>query len=346
MSLIGYVTRIHFADRVLEDALPEELRTLNVRKPLVVTDAAGEADECFDRLADILPAGLVAMRQIEDILAEGGRSQALTFAADSGADAVIGMGGACALDMARIIGREALPAVPVIALPTTTANVGLGPVAEGLVPGAAGVPALILCDPTLTLAADSAATAADGMDALIHCLEAYLGNAWNPPADGIALEGVRRAAAYLERAVADGSDIEARREMLAAALNAGLAVQKGLGGVHALAHALEAEAGLTLRHGRLHAALLPPVMTFNAPAVAERLPALRAALRLGPGADVIAALAALGRRIGLPERLTSLHLDTPALVRVALRAAEGAANRTNPRHATTADYRHMLEAAL
>jgi len=345
MSLIGYVTRIHFADRVLEDALPEELRTLDVRRPLVVTDAAGEADDTFDRLADVLPAGIVALRHVERTLAQGGRSQVLALAAVSGADAVIGLGGAVALDLARIIGREALPAMPVIALPTTTANVGLGPVAEGLASGA-GVPALILCDPTLTLAADAQATAADGMDALIHCLEAYLGNAWNPPADGIALEGLRRASAYLERAVADGTDIEARREMLAAALNAGLAAQKGLGGVHALAHALEAEAGLALRHGRLHAALLPPVMTFNAPAVADRLPALRAALRLPPGADVIAALAALGRRIGLPERLTSLHLDGPALVRVALRAAEGAANRTNPRHATTADYRHMLEAAL
>ena len=139
------------------------------------------------------------------------------------------------------MGREALPGVPVIALPTTTANVGLGPVSERLGSGA-GVPVLILCDPTLTLAADAAATAADGMDALIHCLEAYRGTAWNPPADGIALEGVRRAAAYLERAVMDGNDIEARREMLAAALNAGLAAQKGLGGVHALALALEAEA--------------------------------------------------------------------------------------------------------
>lgn len=199
---------------------------------------------------------------------------------------------------------------------------------------------------TLTLAADAAATAADGMDALIHSLEAYLGTAWNPPADGIALEGLRRASAWLERAVADGADIEARREMLAAALNAGLAARKGLGGVHALALAIEAEADRRLRHGRLHAALLPPVMTFNAPAVADRLPALRAALRLPAGADVIAALGALGQRTGLPDRLALLHLDAPALTRVALRAAEGAANRTNPRHATASDDRHMLVAAL
>ncbi|MGQ0566852.1 MAG: iron-containing alcohol dehydrogenase [Gemmobacter sp.] len=350
MSLIGYVTRIHFADRVLEDALPEELRTLGVHRPLVVTDAAGAADETLDRLADLLPTGFVQIAEVDTGTDPRVRAQVLARGADSGADAVIGLGGAAALDLARIIGKDVLPHAPVIALPTTPANVGLGPLAEGLAAatgcatGTACIPALILCDPTLTLAADPAATAADGMDALIHCLEAYLGTAWNPPADGIALDGLRRAAAHLERAVACGTDIEARREMLAAGLNAGLAAQKGLGGVHALAFALEAER--SLRHGRLHAALLPPVMHFNAPAVADRLPPVRAALGLAPGGDVIAALAALGARIGLPGRLAQLHLDTPAMARVALRAAEGAASRTNPRHATAADYRRMLEAAL
>jgi alcohol dehydrogenase class IV len=345
MSLIGYVTRIHFADRVLDDALPDELRALGVVRPLVLTDGPGEVDEGFDRLADLLPGGTLAFRRIDDDLARAGRAAALTRIAATGADAVIGLGGVVALDLARIAAGQALPGAPVIALPATTASVGLGPVSEALAQGAVPTPALILCDPTLTLAADPAATAADGMDALIHCLEAYLGTAWNPPADGIALEGLRRAAAHLERAVARGGDLEARREMLASALNAGLAAQKGLGGVHALALAIEAEARGT-RHGRLHAALLPPVMSFNAPAVADRLPALRHALGLDPGADVIAALAALGQRIGLPARLTPLHLDAGALARVASRAAEGGANRTNPRHATAADYRHMLEAAL
>lgn len=256
MSLIGHVKRIRFADRMPEDALPGELRTPDLRWPLVLTDASGEADDTLDRLADVPPAGIVALRHVEAMLAQGGRSQVPALAMLGGADAVIGPGGAEAADLARITGRKALPAVPVIALPTTTANVGLGLLAEGP------------------------------------------------------------------------------------------AAQKGLGGVHALALALAAEAGPALRHGCLHAALLAPVMTFNAPAVADRLPALRAALRLPPGADVIAVLAAPGRRIGLPERLTALHLDTPALVRVAPRAAEGVANGTTPRHATTAGYRHLPDSAL
>ena len=348
MSLIGYVTRIHFADRVLEDALPEELRTLGVMRPVVVTDAAGEGDDLFDRLCDALPPHVAPVLTLsgETLCAPAMRIEAALQVARARADGVIGLGGKLALDTARILCRDPDRVLPMIALPTTTASVGLGVVLDGS--GLAGnvVPALILCDPTLTLAADGAATAAAGMDALTCCLEAYLCASWNPPADGIALEGLRRAAAWLERAVADGQDIEARREMLAAALNAGLAAQKGLGGVHALAHAVEAEVGFSARHGVLHAALMPPVMAFNAPAVTDRLGPLRTALRLAPGADIAAALAALGRRIGLPERLTALGLGECALGRVAVRAAEDPANRTNPRHATAADYRRMLDAAL
>jgi hypothetical protein len=95
----------------------------------------------------------------------------------------------------------------------------------------------------------------------------------------------------------------------------------------------------------LHAALLPQVMAFNAPAIADRLEALRWVLRLPPGADVASALAALGARIGLPTGIRGLGLDRQALGRVARTAAEDPANRTNPRHATAVDYLAMLEAS-
>lgn len=340
MSLIAYVTRIHFADRVVEDALPEELRKLGIRRPLILTDAAGEEDDLYDRVADALPQGLVTvpLRGMAPPLTQGVVARTVERTAE--VDAVIGLGGPLALDLARIVGQAAQ--VPVIALPTTTANVGLGPVPLG----AAVTPVLILCDPTLTTASGAERTAAAGMDALTHCVEAYLGTTWNPPADGIALEGLRRACVWIDRAVTDGQNLEARREVLAAALNAGLAAQKGLGGVHALAHALEAEAGLTDSHGVLHAALLPPVLAFNAPAVSDRQDALAHAMRLPAGASLAAALSALARRIGLPDSLSRFGLSGAALDRVARAAAEDPANRTNPRHATAADYRRMLEAAL
>lgn len=330
MSLITYVTRVHFADRVLEDALPVELARLGVARPVLVTDPAGEIDDLPERVLCALPSGMEAARA------------AAGEAAVPRGDAVIALGGVAALRAGRRLGA-ALRA-PVIALPTTTADVGLAPLPDA--PEAA-LPAVVLCDPTLTAAADPAATAAAGMDALVHCLEAYLGTTWNPPADGIALDGLRRARDWLVPAVASGHDLAARREVLAAALDAGLAAQKGLGGVHALAHALEREAGPALCHGALHAALLPPVLAFNAPAVADRLAGLAEALRQPPEAPAVtAALVALGRRIGLPDRLVGLNLSPAALDRVARGAAEDPSNRTNPRHAVAADYRRMLEAAL
>ncbi len=352
MSLIAYLTRIHFADRVAEDALPVELRALGVRRPAVVTDAAGEADDLFDRICDGLPPEVrpVPLRRAE--AADAAVLARLAEAFRLGAcDAVIGLGGPVAMDLARALGRAAAgDPVPVVVLPTTTASVGIGPLPRALGGPGGAVPSVVLCDPTLTMAQDAADTAAAGMDALTHCIEAWLGTAWNPPADGMALDGARRAGAWLSRAVADGQDLEARRELLAAALNAGLASQKGLGAVHALAHALEAEAGLAAgtarRHGWWHAALLPPVIAFNAPAVADRFAPLAAALGLPADGDLTGAVARLGARVGLPRGVRGLGLDRAAMVRVAARAAEDPANLTNPRHAVAADYLRMLEAAL
>jgi len=373
MSLITYLTRVHFADRVLEDALESEMALLGARRPLVVADGA----DALDRLMLSLPRG--ARAEAAFVAAAGPvreHEAAAAAAAAAGCDCVIAVGGAAAIDAGKLAGLAAAGAavaalvageglrgaggrgagLPVIAVPTT-ADSGAGVRAAVRVLSAAGrhvwlrdrrlVPAAALCDPTLGVAEGPQATAAAGLDALTHCLETYLGNAFNPPADGIALEGLRRAWAHLERAVADGADLVARRELLAAALNGALADQKGLGGVHALAHALEEARGIAApRHGSLHAALLPPVLAFNAPAGRERFAAVAEALRLPPGADLPEAILRLTGRLPLPSRLGPLGLDGPLLDRVARRAEADPANRTNPRLASAEDYRAMLEAAL
>ncbi|MCC6303706.1 MAG: iron-containing alcohol dehydrogenase [Rhodobacteraceae bacterium] len=375
MSLITYLTRVHFADRVLEDALESELALLGASRPLVVADGP----EALDRLMLSLPRGTRAAAAFVPPSGPAREADcaaaALTLAAE-GCDCVIAVGGAGAIDAGKIAGLAGAGAGiaallagaggaggagggrarPVIAVPTT-ADSGAGVRAAVRVLTAAGrhhwlrdrrlVPAAALCDPTLAAADTPAATAAAGLDALTHCLETFLGNAFNPPADGIALEGLRRAGRHLEPAVADGTDLGARRELLAAALNGALADQKGLGGVHALAHALEEARGAAApRHGSLHAALLPPVLAFNAPAGRERFAAVAAALGLAPGADLPEALLRLAERLPLPARLGPLGLDGAQLDRVARRAEADPANLTNPRLASAADYRAMLEAAL
>jgi 4-hydroxybutyrate dehydrogenase len=344
MSLITFMTRIHFADRVIEDALAEELARLGVQRPLVLA-CEGAADEA-ERLGDALPltASPVQFTVLPRAAADATLRDAAAVFAGSGCDGIIGCGGARTLDVARLLGGSG---APVVAVPTGTESIGLGPLAVDFARHGARqsfTPAAILCDPTMTIGAEPAATAAAGMDALVHCLEAFLSTAYNPPADGIALDGLRRAASSLERAVEAGHDLAARRELLAAALDGGLAAQKGFGGIEAAARGLEGMAGA--QHGVLHAALLPEVLAFNSPAVSERFALVRAALGLRENEDVAEALARLANRIGLPARLSAAGVSAGAVPGAAQAAAADPANRTNPRHATPRDYEAIMEAAL
>jgi alcohol dehydrogenase class IV len=346
MTLITFVTRVHFADRVLEDALAEEMARLGIRRPLVLVDDQLARGEEAERLGDALPLDAApvhfAVRARDP--ADAGLREAAALFAEAGCDGIVGCGGARTLDLARLLGGSG---APVIAVPTGTESVGLGPFGVDFARHSARqafIPSAILCDATLTTAAGEAATAAAGMDALVHCLEAYLSTAYNPPADGIALDGLRRAALNLEAAVANGRDLQARRELLAAALNAGLAAQKGFGGIEAAARGLEAEAGAP--HGALHGAILPEVLAFNAPAVSDRFAAIGAVLGAGDSGDVAARLSRLAERVGLPVRLSSAGIAAPVLPRAARGAAADPANRTNPRLATHRDYQKIMAAAL
>ena len=353
MSLITYVTRIHFADRVLEDALAEELARCRSRRPLIVAESDPATEAVIERLWDALPVAAEPVRfaAAGPRLATGDLAAARDLHIGSACDAVVGFGGARPLDLARLLGAELGAAV--LTVPTGTESIGLGPVGVPFGRRAgrdAQVPDAILCDATLTMGADAGATAAAGMVALVQCLEAYLGTAYNPPADGIALEGLRRAARYLEPAVTNRQDLDARRELLAAALNAGLAAQKGLGGIEAAARALAAEAEPAMRHGASHAALLPAVLAFNAPAIEGRIdaiaPIIGKAIGLSERVDLARGLSDLARRVDLPARLASLGVDVAMLERAASGAAAEVANRTNPRHATAEDYRTMMLAVL
>ena len=357
MSLIRFVTRIHFADRVLEDALPEELRARRIVAPLILAPAGDPDDEPLARLLDALPAGgRPHVLTVQDDAAGADALARLRAAWQARAgDALIGLGGARELDAARLLGHELAQnggGCTVVAVPTTPAAVGLGPLARGLGagPDLCPVPDLLLCDPTLLQGAGPARLAEGGMNALTRCLEALLGTAWNPPADGIAFDGLRRAGRWLERAARDPADPEALRELLAAAMNGGLAAQKGYGGVHALSHALEASLGARAADGRLQAVLAAPVLRFNAPAVPDRMALAAEALGLASGDQTGQAicdhLAGIGARIGLVDRLSTLALSGSTLDRAAMVAAADPANRTNPRLATARDYRQMLEAAL
>jgi 4-hydroxybutyrate dehydrogenase len=377
MSLISYLTRIHFADGVVEEALAAELDDLGIRRPLLATDQRVAAAGLLERVEDALPASLTPV-VFEGSPARPSEAAAVKLAGlyrQSGCDGLVALGGGTIIELAKVVAllvshdgplgsfavgggrlgliRDVLP--PMIAIPTTAgsgaevvrgADVALENGQTLRLRSAYLIPKVAICDPTLTLSLPPALTAGTGMDALSHCIETFLATAYNPPADGIALDGIGRAARHLERAVEHGRNLTARREMMAAALDGALAVQKGLGGVHAISHALGALDGYRLHHGTLNAVLLPHLIEFNAPAVGERYAAIKRAMGLGRRADLADQLRQLTRRLGLPTSLGALGIDRAALERAAPQAERDPANRTNPRRARREDYLALMQAAL
>ena len=370
MALISYMSRIQFDFGALR-LLPEELGLLGVKRPLLVTDAgvrsAGLAERVLASLGGVPPV----FEDTPSNPTEAAAEAALALHRAHGCDGVVALGGGSAIDLAKGVALLAThpgslgdygvrgggsarigEIAPVLAIPTTAgtgAEVGraatltlrsgrkIACVSPGLIPKTA------ICDPELTLSLPPMMTAATGMDALSHGIESYLSSGINPPAAAIALDCVERAGRWIERAVAHGEDREVRWQMLMAALEGGLTFQKGLGAVHAAGHPLGA---LGYHHGTLNAILLPPVLRFNAPAVPEKIARLKAALCLTPGDDLADWTEQLTRRIGLPTRLSELGLDPVLIPDLAEEASHEHLSETNPRPATTADYRRILEAAF
>ena len=371
--LITYLARIQF-DFGAVRLLGEELRGLDIRRPFVVTDAGVVAAGLLDRARAALPAGTAA------VLFDGTPSNPTEDAAlaalaryrAEGCDGVVAIGGGSPMDLGKAVALLATHAgsledygvlagnaaritgaiAPVVAIPTTAgtgSEVGracsitlrTGRKAACVSPHL--IPRVALCDPELTLGLPPALTAATGMDALSHGVEAVLSNRINPPAEAIALDCVERVSRFIERAVADGGDREARWQMLMAALEGGLTFQKGLGAVHALSHPL---GELGLHHGTLNAVLLPAVLRFNATHAADRYPRLARAMGLHAEADLAGHVARLTARLGLPPGLRAMGVPEQAIPAIAAAAARDHLSETNPRPAAATDYARLLTESM
>lgn len=372
MSLISYVTRIHFAENALEDALQPELEALGVGRPLFVCDDGPERPGLAERLLAALDPAIepIYFRADGRAASEAACESAADLYRARGADGLVGFGGQSAITLAKAAGLRAThdgpfrqfagqrgggarirPVIPpIIAIPTAPdACSEISPVVVVAEAGGEHVsivspsllPRVAVCDPSLThdLPPDRMASAA--MDILTHCIETFSATAYNPPADGIARDGLRRAILNAERAVS-APDPGARRELMAAALDGALAAQKGLGAVHAMSHAIGSLVRAPVDHGAVNAVLLPLVLAFNAPAVADRFEEIRCDFGLRSGADIGLAMATLRSRIGLPSKLRALGLEAVDLDRAAAAASADYFNRTNPRLACRTDYLAML----
>lgn len=382
MALINYITQVQLEHGALRLLRPELERT-GIGKPLLVTDAGVRAAGLFDRAVDVLgDAPHVVFDATPSNPTEAAVRAAARLYAEHGCDGLVAVGGGSSIDLAKgvaIVATHDGPlagyatieggsakiserVAPLIAVPTTAgtgSEVARGAIVivdDGRKLGFHSwhlVPKSALLDPDLTLGLPPFLTAATGMDAIAHCMETFMAPAVNPPADGIALDGLERGWRYIERASTDGSDREARFNMMSASMQGALAFQKGLGCVHSLSHSLGG-ADPKLHHGTLNALFLPAVIRFNAPAESivkeRRLERMARAMGLAESDDAAAAIGAairrLGARLGLPSGLAALGV-TPSMVdRIIDGAMADHCHKTNPRLATREDYVRMLDESM
>ncbi len=355
--------------------LPVALARLGIKKPLLVTDEGLANAPMVKNALAISGASLFAKvkgnptgRNVDDGLA------ALKA---GGHDGVIAFGGGSALDAAKAIAlmwkqtrplwdfedigdwfKRVDPAgmLPVVAVPTTSgtgSEVGRASVitdeathVKKIIFHPKMMPGIVISDPELTVGLPAHVTAATGIDAYVHSFEAYCAPGFHPMAEGIALEGMRLVKEYLPRAFRDGKDIEARGQMLAAASMGAAAFQKGLGGVHALAHPIGAV--YDTHHGLTNAVLLPYVMVHNKTAIAERMNLLARVLDLpGGGFDAVLKWTLEFRAaLKIPHTLKEIGVDDARAAEIGTMAENDPSSGGNPCPVTAKELEAVFRAAV
>lgn len=375
MAILSYLTTTHF-DFGAVKLLPKELGRLGVRRPLLATDRGVRAAGLLDAVLGTLKEGrdLAVFDGTPPNPTEAAALAAFDLYRSAGCDGVIGLGGGSAMDLGKAVallagsggpldrydplaggGRHIGDVVPIVAIPTTSgtgSEVSVGFVivmADGRKLTFASpkmIPRVAICDPELTLGLPPALTAATGMDAVTHCIEAILSPVVNPPAEGIGYDGLRRAWRHIEAAVRDGADRKARWHMMMASTEGAMAFVKGLGAVHAMSHAAGRLPELKLHHGTLNAVMLPAVLRFNEGTSPEKYERLAEAMGLPKAADLADAVSARNRTLGLPRGLAEMGIGEGVIADLVPHAVADLSSRTNPRPVDAAAYASLFAAAL
>lgn len=378
MALIYYITQVQFDFGAIQ-LLKAECERSGISRPLIVTDAGVKAAGLLQKALDALPGLRPAVfDQTPSNPTEAAVRAAAAIYRAQQCDGLIAVGGGSAIDCAKGVAIAAThdgplktyatieggsPKItdrvaPLIAVPTTAgtgSEVARGAILivdDGRKLGFHSwhlVPKTAICDPELTLGLPPKLTAATGMDAIAHCMETFMAPAFNPPADGIALDGLQRAWAHIERATKDGSDREARLNLMSASMQGAMAFQKGLGCVHSLSHSLGG-VDPRLHHGTLNAMFLPAVIGFNAGAESiqkeSRLLRMAQAMNVDTAGDIASAIKDMNARLGLPSGLRAMGVSESQFDAVITGALADHCHKTNPRLASADDYRTMLQQAM
>ena len=295
----NYPTTMWVGENRIED-ISLACKTLGIKKPLLVTDKDLANSEIVKRILKNLNLTTEIYSNVKGNPTGTNVTEGVNFYKKKKCDGVIAFGGGSGLDVGKAIafmsgqklsiwefedvGENWKKAnsdniAPIIAVPTTAGTGSETGRASVILNEKTGekkiifhpkfLPSIVILDPILTVGLPSKITAATGMDALAHCLEAYCSFNYHPMADGIALEGIRIIDQWLLRAIQNGSDIKARMNMLTAASMGSTAFQKGLGAIHSLSHPVNALNNI--HHGLSNAIFMPYVLTFNKDVIEDKI---------------------------------------------------------------------------
>lgn len=359
LAKFSFPTTVIFGAGALA-SVPGELQRRGMRKPLVVTDKGLVSTPLVEQIRNLI-APAPCFSDVDPNPSEKNVLDGVAFYIAKRCDSVVAFGGGSAIDAAKAIRLKATHPLPLaeyddriggdakitsdlppyIAIPTTAgtgSEVGRSTVItlqetnrKTVIFSPYLMPDLAIADPELTRTMPPQITAGTGMDAFTHNVEAYLAKGFQPVCDAIALGGAKIAYQNLPCVMRDPNHLEARGQMMIAAMMGAIAFQKGLGAVHSLAHPLSSEFGM--HHGTSNAVLLPVVLEFNRSSVPDRFRDLEHEL----GKDIVACTQELNEICGISPRLRDYKIPEDALPTLARKAFEDACHFLNPRPCTQED---------
>lgn len=374
----NYPTQIRLgAGRIQE--LSKECRALGVKNPLLVTDPGLANLPMLQKILQQCETEGLQLKVFSQIKANptsGNVIHGITAYHKGKHDGVIAFGGGSALDAAKaialMVGQDRplwdfedvgdnwslvniAGMAPVLAVPTTAgtgSEVGRASVitdeenhVKKIIFHPKMMPQIVILDPELTVGLPPSLTAATGMDALSHNLEAYCTTYYHPMAEGIAVEGIRQVKEFLLRAVKNGQDLEARTHMLVASSMGATAFQRGLGAMHALAHPLGAI--YDAHHGRLNAILMPYVLVANQTAIADKIARLAGYLKINDGFEgFLRWILQLRQALGIENSLNEIGINEQDIPLLSRMATLDAAAQGNPIVFSEEQFRDILRAAI
>lgn len=374
----SYPTAIRFgAGRIAEIA--DACTAAGISRPLLVTDKGLSAMDITTRTLDLLDAaglGRAMFADVDpnptDLNAEDG----IRAFREGGYDGVIAFGGGSGLDLGKVIAlmagqtrplwdfedvgdwwtrADAAAIAPIVAVPTT-AGTGSEVGRASIITNSSShekkiifhpkmLPAVVICDPELTIGMPKFLTAGTGLDAFAHCVEAFSSPHYHPMSQGIALEGMRLVKKYLPRAYADGTDVEARGQMMSAAAMGATAFQKGLGAIHAISHPVGAVHNT--HHGTTNAVCMPPVLQFNRNAIAKRFEQAAGYLNISGGFDGFCAYVDdLNASLGIPGTLSEIGVTDPDIDALVASALQDPSCGGNPVKLTPENMETLIKSCM